>query len=301
MDHRAVLRRLDRAERGVLLARSDRAGLVRLLAHLGLLGTTGTGIALAPPFLLLPAMLVHGIGLAFLFAPLHETIHHTAFETRRLNVLVANACGFLLLLPPRYFHAFHMAHHRHTQDPARDPELASPRPETLKDYLFHLTGLPYWLAEIRVLLHAAGGGARYPFVEPAAWPGVVREARRFLIGYALVAALAIAAGSTAPLAYWVVPALLGQPFLRACLLAEHAACPFGPDMLKNTRTTLAGSAVRFLTWNMGFHAEHHAMPGVPFHRLPDLHRHLAPHLERTADGYPAAHREILREGVLRAG
>jgi hypothetical protein len=46
-----------------------------------------------------------------------------------------------------------------------------------------------------------------------------------------------AAGSPAPLIYWIVPALLGQPWLRLFLLAEHAGCPQVRDMLANSRTT----------------------------------------------------------------
>lgn len=42
-------------------------------------------------------------------------------------------------------------------------------------------------------------------------------------------------------------------------------------MFLNTRTTLTTRVVRFLAWNMPYHAEHHAMPSVPFHKLPVLH------------------------------
>ena len=77
---------------------------------------------------LLPAMLLHGILLVFLFAPLHEAVHRTAFRSRWLNDGVARACGAVLILPPDYFRAFHFTHHRHTQDPARDPELSTPKP-----------------------------------------------------------------------------------------------------------------------------------------------------------------------------
>ena len=77
-----------------------------------------------------------------------------------------------------------------------------------------------------------------------------------------------AAGSTLLLWYWVVPALLGQPMLRLYLLAEHSACPRSADMLENTRTTYTNALVRFLAWNMPFHAEHHAWPSIPFHALP---------------------------------
>jgi len=52
--------------------------------------------------------------------------------------------------------------------------------------------------------------------------------------------------------------------------------------------------LRFLCWNMNYHAEHHYAPSVPFHALPALHRRIGEHLPR-ARGYLGAHREILRQ------
>ena len=92
----------------------------------------------------------------------------------------------------------------------------------------------------------------------------MREARIMLAVYAGVAVLSVAFRSDAALIYWVLPALLGQPFLRAYLLAEQPACRSWRDFWENTRTTLTGLPVRFLAWNMPFHAEHHANPAVPF-------------------------------------
>ncbi len=301
IDHRTALRSLDADERQALTARSDAPALRRLAGHLGMLSLTGTGIVLAAPSVTLTivAMFLHGVVLVFLFAPLHETAHRTAFRTRALNDAVAHACGFLLLLPRDYFEAFHLTHHRHTQDPARDPELSVPKPVGIVAYLWHLSGWPYWQAQAQALLHTALNRPPFPFVPNGAWPRLVRQARLYTAAYTAVAALSFITGSTAALAYWIVPALLGQPVLRAYLLAEHAACPLVPDMLRNSRTTRASGLVRFLAWNMPYHAEHHAMPGVPFHNLPRLHARLAPHLGRTAEGYPQAHAQILRDQVLR--
>ena len=81
---------------------------------------------------------------------------------------------------------------------------------------------------------------------------------------------------------WILPCLPGQPVLRLYLLAEHGRCPFVADMLKNTRTTFTNRIVRFLAWNMPYHVEHHTLPQVPFHRLPDLHDRMQPHLKVTA-------------------
>jgi fatty acid desaturase len=277
-----------------LTARSDRKGLLQLACHLGVLLATGILVwsARSTPALL-PAMLLHGIILVSLFAPLHESVHWTAFRSRRLSDVVAWACGVLLLLPPGYFRAFHFAHHRHTQNPARDPELASPKPRTLGAYLWHVSGLPYWRERIVTTVRHACGRVHEPFVGARQRPEIVREARLLLTVY-LVILLASAAASSAALIYvWLGPVLLGQPFLRLYLLAEHTGCPLVASMLENSRTTLSLAPLRRLAWNMPYHAEHHAYPALPFHALPAAHRVLQARIAVQAPGYLAVHREIV--------
>jgi fatty acid desaturase len=241
------------------------------------------------------ASIAHGIVLVFLFTPLHESIHGTAFRSPWLNAIVSHLAGYLLLLPPRYFRYFHFAHHRFTQDPEHDPELESPKPRTRLQYVWHLSGIPYWTGAVRGLVNNAFGRNIGAYVPAPAVPKLIREARLFLFSYAITALLGIAFGATSILYLWLIPALLGQPFLRAYLLAEHAACPLVADMLANTRTTFCNVVIRFLAWNMPHHTAHHALPTVPFHRLPELTGLLRERLKVTADGYLEAHRQIRRE------
>lgn len=286
--------RLDPETLRTLSRRSDCAAWVQLGGHIAALMTSG-GLVLAArgtPWLV-PAMGLHGVILVFLFAPLHETIHRTAFRNRRLNDAVAFLCGLPLVLSPSWFRAFHFAHHRHTQDPERDPELASPKPATFRAWLIHISGLPTWWSEIRTLIRLARGRADDTFVAARDMSTIVAEAQSYLLLYTGLAVVALAAGSLLPLLLWIGPALLGQPILRLYLLAEHTGCPFLPDMLKNTRTTLTNRVLRRLAWNMPFHAEHHAYPSIPFHALPRAHERLRPELEVIGDGYVAVNREIL--------
>lgn len=280
-----------------LLARRDSAGMAQLARHLGLAGITGAAVyACAQSVWLVPAMLAHGIVLVFLFAPLHECMHRSAFATRRLNDAVAWLCGALLLLPPAYFRAFHFTHHRHTQDPHRDPELARPRPATLAAYLRELSGLPYWYERVSTTLRHAEGRVREQFIDAHAAPFVVRDARLLLSALALLALVSLALGSDAGIRYWLAPVLLGQPVLRAFLLAEHWGCPLVDDMRRNSRTTLTNRWLRRLCWNMCFHTAHHVNPGVPFHALPAYHERLAGRIPFETRGYVALHRQIL--GIL---
>ena len=76
-----------------------------------------------------------------------------------------------------------------------------------------------------------------PFIGAMVRDGVVREARTLMCMYVLVAVVAVAAGSAAPVYYWLLPVLLGQPFLSMILLSEHTGCALTDDMRSNSQTT----------------------------------------------------------------
>lgn len=280
-----------------LSQRSDARGALQLGMHLALLTATGLLLwASRGHAWLAAALLLHGIVLCFLFCALHECIHRTAFLSRSLNDVVAWLCGALLVLPPGYFRLFHFAHHRYTQDPARDPELALAPPASTAAYCWRVSGLPYWRERLQTSLrHALSGRVSEPFVPAAGAPAVVREARTLWGCYLAIAAASMYLHSAAALLYWIVPALLGQPLLRLFLLAEHTGCALDEDMRANTRTTYSNAAVRLLSWRMPYHAEHHSFPSVPFHALPRVNALLAAQWRVTSPGYLALHRALLRQ------
>jgi fatty acid desaturase len=224
---------------------------------------------------------------AALFAPLHETTHYTAFRSRR----AAGVVGWLAALPSlhnwHFYQPFHLAHHKHTQDPAQDPELAPPPPATRAAYLARVAGLGFWRARLVVIAAGWRGGlSAFAYVHPATAPRVVRSIRA---GSAVTVVAVMGAGAAfgcqAPVLYWLVPQLLGQPLLRMYLLAEHTGCTEDRNGLTNTRTMLTNRAVRLLMWNMPFHAEHHLYPFIPFHRLEAAHALLRGRLGAVGPGY----------------
>lgn len=223
--------------------------------------------------------------LIFLFTLEHECTHRTPFASDRLGDWVGRLCGLVLILPFEWFRCFHLAHHRFPNLPGQDPELDSPKPETAAQWIRHVSGLPYWLGALRLMLRLCLGRERAAYLPARALPRMRAEA----LAMAAIHALAGLSLAVSPLILWlwVVPVLIGQPFLRLYLLAEHDDCPFVADMLENTRTTFTNRAVRYLTWNMPCHVEHHVFPSVPFHRLPHLHARLRGHLRVTAEGYAA--------------
>ncbi len=290
IDHKAFLASLAADEKARLTTLSDARGLAHLAGHLGLVIALGGLIAAGVPgwpLLLIP----QGIALIFLFTLEHECTHRTPFATPWANDLVGRACGLLLLLPFEWFRYFHLAHHRWTNLPGQDPELEGAKPETRFQWLWHVSGLPYWRGMAKVTLELALGKGAAPYLPAPALPRIRAEARGMILCYALVAASLV----LTPFLFWVwlLPAVLGQPFLRLYLLAEHGDCPPVANMLENTRTTFTTQLVRFFAWNMPYHAEHHVYPSVPFHRLPDLHEALKSHLKVTSPGYLAFTRAYL--------
>lgn len=289
-DHRSFVASLPPEIRSGLTTRSDRAGLLHLAGHLGAIALVATMIALRVPLwpLLLP---VQGVLIVFLFTLEHECTHKTPFAGETLNDWVGCGAGLLLVLPFEWFRYFHLAHHRWTNLPGQDPELDGPKPGSLRDWIVHVSGLPYWISGARLVVRLALGRERARYLPGPALPRMQREARVMLAIYAL-AGLSLL-WSPLLLWIWILPVLLGQPFLRLYLLAEHGDCPQVADMFANTRTTFTTALVRFLAWNMPYHVEHHVYPAVPFHRLPELHRRMRAHLKVTADGYVAFSRDYL--------
>ena len=291
MDHRRFLSSLSAEQRQELVALSDAKGLRHLVVHWGLIGLCSALIAAEVPGW--PAlMIVQGVLLVFLFTLLHETSHRTPFRSGWLNSFAGHMSGFIIFLPATWFRFFHLAHHRYTQMPGKDPELSEPKPESWTQYLRHVSGIPVWIAHAKTLVSNASDRRIGDFVPDARRKGVVIEARLYVIAYGLLFGLSLWRGSDLLLHLWIVPLLLGQPFLRLYLLAEHGRCPFVSNMFENTRTVFTNGFVRAISWNMPFHAEHHSYPTVPFHRLPELHNLAQRYLGVTAKGYASFNRSF---------
>jgi fatty acid desaturase len=288
--------RLNAADLKALALRSDAPAARQVLGHFGAIALTGAALWFALGSVwALPLTVLHGYLIAFLFTAEHEAAHQTAFRTRRWNYLLGHAAALAIVLPYEYYRAFHWDHHRYTQDPDLDPELHTPLPTSRLGLAWYLTGLPSWRDRLRLLfVHGVLGRVTARWVAADKRALVVREARAYLAVYAAVVALSVAFGSLAALWLWVVPVMIGQPFLRTYLLAEHTGCKHGPNMLENTRTTYTNAFVRYFAWNMPYHAEHHVYPAVPFHALPRLNLRLGEHITNTGRGYRGSTASVLR-------
>ena len=280
-----------------LSKRSDAQGLLRIGGHYLAMALTGTLIRLADDvwWLLVPAMIAHGFTILAMFAPMHECVHRTAFKTPWLNEVVGWPAGALAGYSFNFYRRFHSWHHRYTQDLQRDPELSGGKPQTFRQYLFVLSGIPFWINRSRdLVVLSLGRTERFPYVPDSTKGEIVWSARAQLALYGLIAVVSVVTGSTLALRYWLLPAILAEPILRALLIVEHTGCTLDSNGLTNTRSTLTSPPVRFLMWNMPFHAEHHLYPSIPFHRLPEAHQRLLGKITHVSPGYPAANAEVVR-------
>jgi fatty acid desaturase len=281
------------AQRQQLQQRSNAAGLARLFGHVAVILLLGSLIALKVPGWPL-LLLLQGIVMAFLFNLQHECTHKTPFRTEWLNEWVGWISGFIIVQPFLWFRYFHYAHHRYTNDPQRDPELVGvSKPKTRAEYVAFVVAIRYSIDKLRLLSRNAFADITDDYVPESARMRLRTEARVMLALYVIVVALAV---MSIPILFWVwfVPLLLGFPFLKLYHLAEHGLCPMVENKFINTRTVRTQRLVLFFTWNMPYHIEHHLLPGVPFHQLPNLHKLVKQHLQQTSSGYLSFTRSYAR-------
>ena len=288
---------LERSQLAQLNQLQDGPGWIRLISHLATIAIGGLfwRLEMLPLALRLLGLLITGVGLATCFAGLHECCHRTAFRGKRLNDAVAWLMGLLSFYNATFYRRYHQWHHRYTHQPGLDPELDDPVPTSLIGYVLEISGWNWWSGKLRGYARLLVGDlSSIPYLSAEIIPQVRRSLWLQFAVYGLLLLLSLISWNGFLLWSWLLPLAIGQPFLRLLLLAEHTGCAFNTDALANTRTTLTVAPVRWLMWNMPFHAEHHLYPSLPFHALPAAHRWIAPHLKHLDRGYLAVHAQLLQ-------
>jgi sphingolipid delta-4 desaturase len=208
-----------------------------------------------------------------LFNMLHEASHGLVFRSRTLNHLAAFVANTALVWPAaESFFEHHGGHHRHLGDYDRD--VSVPRRWEARLAGSGFLGKAVWLS-------------LYPLVYPCRVFAMTRGRRRaspWTIANLLTQAVADAAilwalGPRA-LAYLALSYLFafGLHPLSAMTVQEHSLSRAGQDSYSYY------GVGNLLTFNTGYHQEHHDLPRVPWSRLPRLRR-LAPELYEDEHAY----------------
>jgi fatty acid desaturase len=284
-----------------LSGKSDVAGFIQLGSHLGAIALATLALYLTwGSIWCVPAFMVQGMLINYLYAGQHEMSHWTVFKTKKLNEIFGRLTGFVLFYLRDFDQIQHFAHHRHTQDWNQDGELLR-APYTLRAYLLWFFGPTYWYTRIMRILRFACGVVNETYVPDRRKADLIREARWHVAGYAAIAAVSIATGSAAALIYWLAPMIAMKFTHQLQNTIEHLGLEHSDNILENTRSTKTNALMRWLCWNMQYHTAHHAFPGVPFHKLP--HLHAAMFTERGVEpqqmGYLAFQRAVIH--ALSAG
>jgi fatty acid desaturase len=246
---------------------------------------------------------VCAVALLAFFPSLHESGHQTAFATPALNEATAFVSAFLMLQAPSFFRSFHWEHHRETQDPERDPEISG-APDLVDDwprhwatYAFVTSGQALMVGKAGftlacALLPSAVWRRLFPFVRDREARRVAWESRAVALGWAVVLGVGLTRIDGFAALLWAWP--LAHLLLGFYLMPEHTGLPHEGTQLERTRTVISNGLVRWWMWNMPYHAEHHAHPGVPYHAVPMLHERMRDQLVHVSPGYAAFHREALQ-------
>ncbi|MDA0261025.1 MAG: fatty acid desaturase [Proteobacteria bacterium] len=271
-----------------LTQRRNGPGLLFAGAHATLLTASGYVLWSAlGTWWVIPATFLHGTLISHLFAPYHEAIHGTPFSSRWLNRSLCWLTGLILMLPPTSFQYEHADHHTYTQNVDRDPQMI-PIGERLGGYVYYASSIPYFKGIFTNLFSYAFG--RMPTLTARSVPEAARrrvqvDALVFLSVYGALAVGSIVLETWAVAMFWLIPRMVGEPIERIVRMSEHVGCARTEDMLVNTRTVLTFRPVRWLSWNMALHTAHHAIPQVPFHALPQLHRLIEANISELRHGY----------------
>ncbi|MEM7543213.1 MAG: fatty acid desaturase [Pseudomonadota bacterium] len=291
-----------------LVARSDFESAIRLVLHLTAFVSLIAAIVVLPKHWAVDLAL--SICLAWvwsaLFAPFHECTHRTAFKSKLGNRIGVWLTGIPFGMAPAVYRTFHYEHHRHTQDPDKDPELTDPRyahwPENVLGWIVMASGYGLIMLKLRPLI----AFLRLPIEQwrdIASWAPKIDNPRGLKRECYVIAGLwLVFVGASL---FWVkngiwlvAAAWLAHGFQALWVASEHTGLPPKGTILDRTRSVISNRFVRWWLWNMNYHAEHHAWPGIPWYRLPLAHEEVRESLGSLANSYGALHANIIR-GVNR--
>ncbi len=202
----------------------------------------------------------------------HEAAHRLLFSNRRINDFVGRwLLAYPAFTPFDVYRRVHMAHHKDEMGPD-EPDMGL------------YSGYPVSRASMRrKLTRDALGISGWKNLRPLIVATYRRSSRPVAIRI-LVVQLVIWAGMWAASGrWWLYPLLWLAPWMtvwrvlnRLRAIAEHAGMERSTDRRKTTHLVRQRPVARFwiVPYNTGFHLAHHVDSGIPWRRLPVLHREL---------------------------
>jgi len=211
----------------------------------------------------LGAVLAHWLG-----QTIHETSHDLAFQKRIHNQMLAQFANLPMIVPiAATFHRYHIPHHTFLGVLGRDTDL--PHPVEVK-YVSNSTGRKFaWLLGYFIVYFFRGA----TFISPPDAKELLNVAIQLCFSFFVHSTL----GWTAT-QYLVLSTLLGHSLhpVAAHFIHEHWVFEDGQE------TNSYYGPLNWVTFNVGYHVEHHDFMHVPGWRLPELHQLAAEYYEPLA-------------------
>jgi beta-carotene hydroxylase len=221
-------------------------------AAVALVGVVAGGF-LTGRFSAAPAVLLNTLAAYLLFTVLHDATHGTAHRSRVGNVALGRVCGGVLTLAWPLFHAVHHAHHAHTNDDARDPDLIVSRaPRWL---------LPVWCVGVVIEYRIKFFGQRLWRSRSELVEAVATDAATF----GLIAA-AIVGGWLWPLTVlWLLPVAFAVLFLAFAFdFVPHY--PYDTAARYQNTRIMPGRILNAVLLGQNYHLVHHLWATIPWYR-----------------------------------
>ena len=209
------------------------------------------------------------VALHGLFTVMHDASHYSISRYRWLNEVVGRICGTAFLRAFVGFRFVHLAHHKHTNDPVRDPDTWSGKGPTWQ--------LPFRWATQDVV---------YRRFYHRHWRTRPKAERLEVVAISVVEFGAIAACLWAGfgweiLCLWVLPAKL----TLTALAYTFDYLPHRPHVVTasedrfKTTSVMPGALWALVTCYQNLHGIHHLYPATPFYRYGQVWRSQRTRLE----------------------
>lgn len=284
---------MDKETRIVLHQRSDWRPILHTIVILsGYAALSAVATGPFPTEVRSLATLCLGILFVGWFSAVHECVHGLFLRNRIANHAFGLFWACPTLLNFSLYKYYHLEHHRHTAVDG-DPE---PRGE-YKSFAQYLLALPtIWLPVRFLALAVDAVRGRFPAYvrRPEHRRAILFDDIILAVWLILVSAATMVAPEPMLWAYWV-PLAIYFPMLTITGLPEHYGCESTSEVWRNTRSTKSNLIFRFIYWNNNYHAEHHALPQVPYYNLPRVHAIIGGQFKHQVQSFAGFHLRLVRK------
>lgn len=228
----------------------------------------------------------------------HEAAHGTPFASDWMNRCLYQVASFQVMRRPTVWKWSHARHHTDTLIAGRDREIQVRVPIRPLRLVLDFFGFELAPREFAAsVLNAFGriNEEERSLIPEAERAQVIREARVWMIAFAMIAGASLWLQSWLPLClFGPLPSIAGAWLYNFFGILQHACLPENVlDHRLNSRTVLMNPIARFLYWNMNYHVEHHMYPSAPYHALPALHEAIRADCPPPYPSLWAAYREFV--------